>query len=341
MRKDDDIAASLPRPPPAAPARREAAIAAALRRFDGEGPAVAAGAAGPGPWRWRVGRPYAGALAGAFLVALIALPLAWTSIPDRARDGGRGRRAEPAAKMAESGSVTADASPARPVPASPLPRGPEPAAEKPVPEAPAPTAPPPPAAAKASQAEPVASEEALADAAGTREIIVTGSRIRRPNLESSVPVTVVGGENIAAGGSRSSRAARRGDWNACTIEDPDPAACRKPAPGRAAGEIAEGLARAREGDVDRAIAAFDRAIEIAPRSALAYLNRGLAHRRRGDLEGALADLDRAVRFSPRAARGYYHRGLVLRQLGDLRRARADEARAVELDPRYAAVVRGD
>jgi hypothetical protein len=87
---DDDIAAALPRAPFPAPVRREAAIAEAMRRFDGGDPATAAAggrsAAGPAPWRTRFNRPQAGALAGALLVALIALPLAWTSLPDEARD---------------------------------------------------------------------------------------------------------------------------------------------------------------------------------------------------------------------------------------------------------------
>ena len=55
MGDDDDIAASLPRPPFPAPARREAAIAEALRRFDGGGarPAEAGGdrrSERPAPW---------------------------------------------------------------------------------------------------------------------------------------------------------------------------------------------------------------------------------------------------------------------------------------------------
>jgi tetratricopeptide (TPR) repeat protein len=180
------------------------------------------------------------------------------------------------------------------------------------------------------------------------EITVTGTRIRNPNLESAVPVTSIGGEEIRVSDRLASRAARRGDWNACTIEDPgrNLDRCRGPvatvargARGRGTAPLAEGLSKAWTGDLDGAMAAFDRAIEAAPRSSSAWLNRGLAWRRRGDLGRALADLDQAVLYAPNDARAYYHRGLVLRQRGDLRRARADEARAVELDPRYAPLVR--
>src|SRR5687768_17281260 len=112
MGGDDDIAASLPRPPLPAPARRESAIAEALRRFDGgeARPASADGdrrSARPAPWWSGPGRPYAGALAGAFLVAVIGLPFVWTSFDRYAADGGRER--PPRVEAPASQPVMADA----------------------------------------------------------------------------------------------------------------------------------------------------------------------------------------------------------------------------------------
>ncbi|HEX9946651.1 MAG TPA: tetratricopeptide repeat protein [Allosphingosinicella sp.] len=366
---DDDIAAALPRAPLPAPARREAAIAEAMRRFDGGGeqaPAAGRPAAGPAPWRTRFNRPQAGALAGAFLVALIALPLAWTSLPDWARDGGRDRRSESRDGATRSGPAAAAPSPSAADPAAPAPLPPgEPDSPSPAAGAAPDTAAPARVdltPAPATAGEPAPGDSAAVVVTGTRirrpdqesgvpvtsmggeEIVVTGSRMRRPNLESSVPITSIGGEGFF----RTRKAARRGDWNACTVDDPkrDPGACRRDvgtvargASGKASAHLADGLSRAWEGDRDGAIAAFDRAIELAPRSAAAYLNRGLARRDAGDLDRALADLDRAIAYAPQSARGYYHRSLLLRQRGDGGRARADEARAVELDPRYAAAVR--
>lgn len=353
---DDDIAAALPRPPHPAPARREAAIAAAMRRFDGVGEPDAAPSR-PVPAASWSRRPYIGALAGAALVALMALPLAWTSFDDRPYRDARTpsapasrepARPGPAADRAamppprQTGDQTppsgAAAAPAQaPVTASPV--GAQAAAEPAPPMAPpppefAPPPPPPPAEPAASAAE------APPAAPGREQIVVTGSRIRRPNLESASPLTVAdaGADDgaITVTGSRvAARASsRRGDWNACTVEDPRRSLgdCRVPA------ATADGLAKAWTGDWEGANRAFDSAVAAAPRSSSAYLNRGLARRRAGELERALADLDRAVRFSPRAARYYFHRGQILRQLGDAARARADEARAVELDPRYASVV---
>jgi tetratricopeptide (TPR) repeat protein len=153
------------------------------------------------------------------------------------------------------------------------------------------------------------------------------------------------------GTSVDSRLARkradRGDWNACTVNDPghDLGACRKlvdagksGATGRAAAYVADGLSRAWQDDAAGAIAAFDRAIEASPKLAFAYLNRGLAYESLGDLARARADLDRAVRYAPNAARNYYQRSLLHRQRGEVKRAEADEERAVELDSRYTAVI---
>src|SRR3954469_24133554 len=199
MGPDDDIAASLPRPPPPRAARREAAIARALERFDGGGgrrvlEEVRAGS----PWRIRFGRPYAGALAGAFLVALVALPLAWKSVPEPVREGGRDRRSEPVAQVVDAGQATADARPPAPAasPAAPAPRhapAPEPASPG-APAEPAAELPVPPPSPAAEPVQPAADAGAglMADSDANSEITVTGTLVRHPNLESSAPVTVVG-----------------------------------------------------------------------------------------------------------------------------------------------------
>jgi tetratricopeptide (TPR) repeat protein len=348
---DDDIAASLPRPPLPSPARRRSAIDSALRRFDGaEDPAAAAEERRPArPSSWlRPGRPYAGALAGAFLVAVIGLPFAWTSF-DRYSAGERaevraGGEAPPSPPAMDDAALPA-ADVALPGPEA-IPPPPAPAGEDRADAARPPaglTAPPPAAAAAGGEARARAAYEPSADAAAPEsELVVTGSRIRRPNLESSAPMASVGDEPIAVTGAR----IRRGDWNACTIDDPkrDLRACGREAAaragsGKAAAPLAEGLSRAWRGDLEAAVESFDRAAEAAPRSAAAYLNRGLARRRLGDSSRALADLDRAVALAPRSARAHYHRSLLLRERGETRRARADEERAVELDPDYAELVR--
>jgi len=338
---DDDIAASIPKAPPPAPARREAAISEALRRFDGveAKPERAGGERRPAWWR----RPQAGALAGAFLVAIIGLPFVWTAFDNAVVPERRPPAQAPA--PAPAPGPTADVAPTQ----APPPPAPTATAERPASEQAEPAEAPVGAAADAAEAagRQEAAKESSAEEGGS-SIVVTGSRIRRPNLSSSVPVTSIGSEELAARDRRAERAARRGDWNACTIEDPgrslerceaSVATVARGARGPAKEPLADGLSSAWNGDLEEATAAFDRAIELSPRSSSAWLNRGLAWRSRGDLDRALADLDRAVLYAPNDARAYYHRALVHRERGDLRRARADEERAVQLDPRYAPLVR--
>jgi tetratricopeptide (TPR) repeat protein len=91
--------------------------------------------------------------------------------------------------------------------------------------------------------------------------------------------------------------------NDCTILDQrrDPGACRsvadataRGARGRANAQLLDGLALALQGNLDRAIDAFDRAVRSAPDASIGYLNRGLAYQAKDDLRRALADLNRAV-----------------------------------------------
>ena len=76
MATDNDLAALLPDPPPPKPARREAAIAEAMRRFDGETPSKpATSRPKPAPAWWR--QPQLAALASIALVVTISLPVWW------------------------------------------------------------------------------------------------------------------------------------------------------------------------------------------------------------------------------------------------------------------------
>jgi tetratricopeptide (TPR) repeat protein len=185
--------------------------------------------------------------------------------------------------------------------------------------------------------------------ASNRASPVVSARAPSPS-ETPYALREIDSSEIMVTGARKSPARRmgRGDWNACTVNDPrqrlaackrmvDPAA--KGIAGLAAARIADGLTQAWQGNYSDAIGAFDRAIATDPRSALAHLNRGLAYANNGDLDRAIADLDQAVRYAPRDARGYYNRSVLLRQRGDIRRAHADEGRAVGLDPSYSEVVR--
>lgn len=358
MERDDDIAVSLPPAPPPAPAKREAAIEAALRQFDGDAPRTPATPTQP-ERRWLT-RPQLGTLVAAALVAMIGAPIAWMTATQPTRQEMAPAdlktydvapepppppmaappptaKFEPApvtppAEMAEAKADSVGGNVQKPQEMASIQAGAAPAPEQrrdaargrleqaplvvaPVIAMAAPAAPPPPPAAAAKQRSAEASS-------GLEDIVVTSQR--RTN----------------------SKRGERGDWNACTVNDPSRnlALCKRLADpgasgpkGQAAAHITDGLRLAWQGDSDEAVAAFDRAIAVMPKSALAYLNRGLAHEQEGDLDLALADLDQAVRLSP-SARNYYSRSLIQRERGDTRKADRDAQRAVELDDRYGDVV---
>ena len=86
------------------------------------------------------------------------------------------------------------------------------------------------------------------------------------------------------------------------------------------------------GDLVDAIADFDKALELAPNDMRVYRNRGIAKRLSGDHQGAIADFDNAIELAPEYARAYRHRGRAKRALGNEMGAQADFAKAQELDP---------
>jgi tetratricopeptide (TPR) repeat protein len=380
MGDDHDLSAALPEPPPPRPARREAAIDEALRHFDGAPPRAAPQSPAAPPSRPWFARPQLAAVATLALVAAIGLPVfLYGNRPLAPLDQPAEQVSPAATPKADTGSDAAPPAsvvpPAAPIPAiessarliadaelaeAPKAAAPAPQAEARVADraeskdrmdiaargfaAPPPPPPPPPHASPPPPPPPPAPA-----------IVATGARVARPApaksdgaiAESGAEEVVVTGSRINAAARRvAQRAAERGEWNACTINDPrrSLAACKNlinPAAngdaGRAAARVADGLSLAWRGDASGAIRAFDQAIAIAPRLSIAYLNRGLAYHDNGDTDRALADLNQAVRYDANA-RNYYNRALIRRQAGDIRRALADEDRAIRLDGNYEDVV---
>ena len=353
---DDDLKAFLPEPPPPAPMRKEAAISEALARFDGAPATEQPPRPQAAPWWKKLQRPQVGLLATAALVATISLPFAWMP-PDQGT---------PAAEEQVSDNFRDAARPVRldvqvPTASAPL------AEAAPGNEA------PPSAQETASRADNLAPAPRLviqpmvapvakpAPAPGTRaeeseQIVVRAQKMSRPVADSPTAVSVISADrvaedsNIVVTGARvgSAKSDRRGDWNACTLNDPGRAVskCRKLASraskavrGEADAQLSSGLEQAWKGNLAGAIAAFDQAIAVAPELSVAYLNRGLAYDRQGKSAAALSDLDKAVQYAPRSARAFYNRSVILRKQGDTRRAARDEERAISLDPDYQAVIR--
>jgi Tetratricopeptide repeat len=361
VRDDDDLRVVLPEPPPPAPKPRDAAIAAALARFDGGPTPARIHRPEPTPW-WKTLRgPQVGLIAATALVAAISLPFALQPpvppVPktttdkgvapgtNNAASSGRNESAEvPAAiqaatqPAARTNAVGIDPPSSQSYTVAPIP--------PPIEMAKALPAPPPPPA-------PLAMREELPSA-----IVVQGRAISQIQQDTAVAISVVSSEEISddeddgsvvVTGSRRSREnpVKRGDWNACTVNDPKraPGRCRTlarkaPKAVRSQTEIhlSDGLKQAWNGDLDKAISAFDAAIALAPDLTAAYLNRGLVYDWQGKREAAIADLNRAVLLSPKLARVYYNRSVLLRKYGDSQSADDDEQQAINLDPLYHAIL---
>ncbi len=94
-----------------------------------------------------------------------------------------------------------------------------------------------------------------------------------------------------------------------------------------------GLAHQSVGDLNKAIADYDQAIEIAPEAAAYYVIRGNARNDEGEYEKAIADYDEAIRIEPSGA-AYHGRGDASFEQGDYEQAVTDYSKAIEIDPEF-------
>jgi tetratricopeptide (TPR) repeat protein len=91
-----------------------------------------------------------------------------------------------------------------------------------------------------------------------------------------------------------------------------------------------GLAYKKQGELDKAIADYNKAIELDPQLAVAYYNRGKDYEDQGELDKAIADFTKAIELDPTDAVTYTNRGIAYRDQGELGKAEADFTKAKEL-----------
>jgi tetratricopeptide (TPR) repeat protein len=99
--------------------------------------------------------------------------------------------------------------------------------------------------------------------------------------------------------------------------------------------VNRGIEKAKNGDLDGAIADFDRAIELNPKDDAPYYNRAQAKSLKKDAAGALADYNRAIELGSTNPAAYNNRGNARAEKNDRDGAIADYTRAIELNPNYA------
>jgi len=93
-----------------------------------------------------------------------------------------------------------------------------------------------------------------------------------------------------------------------------------------------GIALCNLGRLEEAIASYDKALEFKPDLQVAWNNRGNALACLGRLEEAIASYDKALEFKPDSYEAWNNRGIALRNLGRLEEAIASFDKALEFKP---------
>jgi len=88
-------------------------------------------------------------------------------------------------------------------------------------------------------------------------------------------------------------------------------------------------------EYDQAIADYDKAIELDPKLAAAYTNRDLARKAKQEY-GKAIDSGKAIELDPKDAKAYLNRGNTWYHRQEYDQAIADYDKAIELDPKLAA-----
>ncbi len=101
---------------------------------------------------------------------------------------------------------------------------------------------------------------------------------------------------------------------------------------RALALTSRGLAREEKGDVKRAMADYDEAIRLDPRSANVRLFRSSLFRNAANYDRAIEDLSEAIRIDPGVALFYTRRGMSYYAKHDYQRAIADFTESLRLSP---------
>ncbi len=85
-----------------------------------------------------------------------------------------------------------------------------------------------------------------------------------------------------------------------------------------------------EGEYDKAISCFTKALKARRKSPEAYSNRGAAYGENGEYDKAIADFNKAIEMSSQFADAYYNRAVIYYQKKEYDKAWADVHKAQDL-----------
>ncbi len=92
----------------------------------------------------------------------------------------------------------------------------------------------------------------------------------------------------------------------------------------------------KNGQYDKAIEDYSRAIAIDPNNANAYNGRGIAYRKKDQYDKALEDFNKAIAIDPNSANAYNGRGIAYRKKDQYDKALEDFNKAIAIKPTYYA-----
>ena len=100
-------------------------------------------------------------------------------------------------------------------------------------------------------------------------------------------------------------------------------------------DLNRGNAYFEKGQYDQAISAYNKALEINPRFALAYYSRGLAYARMGQYDQAISNYNKALELNPKYAGAYNNRGNAYAIKDQYDQAISNFNKALEINPGLA------
>jgi tetratricopeptide (TPR) repeat protein len=95
-----------------------------------------------------------------------------------------------------------------------------------------------------------------------------------------------------------------------------------------------GIAYAEKGQYDKAISNYNMAIRLSPNNAYTYFLRGIAYFKGGHYDVAIYNYDEAIKITPNFTEAYYNRGLAYKEKGQYNKAIADYTKTIEIKPNY-------
>ena len=95
-----------------------------------------------------------------------------------------------------------------------------------------------------------------------------------------------------------------------------------------------GIAYEKLGQTDKALADYEKAIDLDPSYDKTYNNRAIIFDKKGQTEEALADYDKAIALNPFFDKAYFNRALVYEKKGQLDKALMDYDKVIALNPYY-------